>query len=388
MNKLLKAFAIGIIAISCCLSVGCNNTVSTTATLDTDVVAENEVLVSGMNTYNEITNFGMGTANVISLNRDSKYIKGGDASAKIYFDRIAGPIMNQFRIGPNVTKFKVGEVESVSLQIYNANDYEVDFILAGRDTLDRAFFSKEVTLPANEWTDVSLQIDRYQIQLMNPTLTHFAFRYDTKGEKEATFYMDSFKVKLTDEAAKRQTKAEFAEGEILNFDVYSDVVWATPMKREVNGYGSTLATYDYLPYAPGSENEGALKIGVKRYNGLFARSETIWNGGYNLNHMTGCKVPTQLLSNIDLSGISALSIDVYHDYPNERRMTYMIVDELGRNATVSVWVQPYTWTTIKIEDFGIVDFTRITSIEFYYAEYMTFADYNIFIDNISYVKEA
>ncbi len=392
MRKSLKFLAIGLATASCCFAVGCDGASSESSSsidksLGADAVAENEYLLSGMNNYHEITGFDVGRMNMITVNRDANYIKGGDASAKIYFEDITGRIENAYAMTIDKEIPNAKEMEEISFWVYSANDYATDFIFAGYDTASRVIFSDKAVLAANAWTEISIPIDRYQMKLINPTLRSFRFVYDTHGEKVATFYMDSFKAKLNDEEPQTQTKTSFESGEILNFNTLADLVWATPVRRNSYGEIITIPIYDYAVSAPFSEDGGALRLGVNRLTTL--RSSTvIWNGSYQLTELTGFKVPTALLDKVDLAGMTKLSVDVYHDYTQARQLTFTITDEGGTSATVSAWVEPNEWTTLAIEDFGIVDLTRIVAIEFFYTEYMTFEDYNIYVDNLCYVKEA
>ena len=393
MKKLWKFLAVGLATVSCCFAVGCAGDTSSTNDnnelgLGTDAVAEGEVLLSGMNTYRELTGFGRGNNNQITLNRDEQYVKGGDASAKIYFEECgAGRIENTYKPTTDIEPIKAMKMEEVSCWIYNANAYEVDFLFAGYDTASRVLFSKKEVLAASGWTEFSITIDRYQMELINPTFSSFRFVYDTHGENVATFYMDSLKVKTAEDPAESKAKTNFESGEILHFNTISDLTWATPVRRNSYSENITVPIYEYSVVAPFSENGGALKLSVNRL-ATYRGSTVIWNGSYQLTELTGFKVPQRLLNTIDFRGMKKLSLDVYHDYTQARQMTFVITDEVGTSASVTAWVEPYEWTTISIETFAQIDFTRIVSVEFFYAEYMTFADYNIYVDNLSYVKEA
>ena len=388
MKKLFRILAVGLTAVSCFFAVGCGDTSADVVDgVDTDIVGENEVLISGMNNWHEMTGFSIGRNIDISVNRDQKYVKGGEGSVKIYFEDIVGRVENSYKQVVDVDNLKASQMEEVSVWVYSANDYETDLLWAGYDMADRVIFSQKTVLAPNAWTEVSLTIDRYQMKISNPTFKNLRFVYDTHGEKTATYYFDSLKVKVSEEEPETQTKESFESGEILNFSTLSDLLWATPVRRNTYGEIITIPTYDYSSYAPFSENGGALKLGVNRLS--TNRSSTIlWNGSMNLTELTGFKVPNILLNEIDFTGTTKISVDVYHDYTKERQMTLIITDEVGTSASVSLWVQPLQWTTLAIEEFGLVDFGKIVAVEFFYTEYMTFEDYTIYVDNLCYVKEA
>jgi len=391
MKKAFKLLAMGLATISCCCAVACdNNSLSSEKEqeilIDTDAVATGEILLSGMNTYSDLTNFFLWSPTNISVNHDEEYIKGGSGSAKIYYKDIVGYASSWFFMSPNMEQFKTSTMEEVAFWIYNDTEKEAELLFAGYDPSYRVLFSRKTILGEKAWTYVSIPIDSYQMQLMNPTLSFFNLVFDLKGESEATFYMDSFKVKTTEETMQK-TKISFESGELLNFSAIDDLLWATPARRNSYSETITIPTYEYSVVAPFSENGGALKLGVTRLEQV-RTSTIIWNGSSQLTELTGFKVPTQLLNQVDLIGTTKLCVDVYHDYTQPRQMTLTITDEVGTSATVSMWVNPYEWTTLSIEDFGNLNFSRIVAVEFFYAEYMTFSDYNIYVDNLRYEKGA
>lgn len=389
MKKILTCLTAGLIAAMCFGATGCEMVSqkenSSEDNNSIEQVAENEILVSGMNNFNEITNWIPDENTSIKVNREEEFIKGGDASAKLSFARIAETSRFTYKLGPNCPTVKATQLIGASVWVYNDNSEDTELIFGGIDSVQRVIFSQKFILAAESWTEVSMPINQYQMQLINPSFSAFLFVFNFDKLEEATFYVDALKANISTVSAGEVKKTQFEDGEVLNFNTINDCVWATPNFKNTYGPLLTVPVYNYAVSAPLSENGGALRIDVYE-RGIIQESTHIWNGGLSMVDKTGFKIPQRFLNNIDFVGMNSLSIDVYHNYVNCRMLTLMILDELGTSATVDVWTEPNQWTTITISDLQGVDLTRVASIEFYYADYLTLEDYSIYVDNLQYHK--
>lgn len=391
MKKIVNSIAAVLIGMVFLCAVACGEATSESSSsvevtqVGVETVSDNQILVSGMNTYNEITNWTLDENTSVKVNREEAYVKDGAASTKISFARIAGSSMLRYEFGPNIPKIDATKLTAASVWIYNANSVDIDFIFGGADAAKRILFADKTTLLAGEWTEVSIAINQYQMQVLNPAFTRFIFQFIFEDINEATVYVDSLKVDIAADSVGAIEKTNFETGEILKFNTIEDLVWTMPNSR--NSYGGiiTVPLYQYAVTAPLSQSGGALKIDVQN-RGAIKESTLIWNGGFSMVDKTGFKIPQRMLENIDFSATTSLSVDVYHDYINARMITLMIMDELGLTIQTDVWVNPGEWTTLTLTDFGALNFNRIASIEFYYADYMTLESYSIYVDNLVYAK--
>ena len=197
------------------------------------------------------TNFDL----TFTMDITSEQKKEGEGSLKIYYkDGTFGNVIQPLET-TDFIDCKVGDIKSLSLWVYNANEVEAPVTLSALKSGSVAIAQETFDLPVGEWTKCSLPLNKVAMESNAERFYAFAFTF-SRQMKNATYYVDEMQVEFG---------AEYSAADEENLVKVNDLI----------------ARINVLPETITLENEEALKEIYTDYMAL----EVAYQGAVN-NYFT------------------------------------------------------------------------------------------------------
>ena len=137
------------------------------------------------------TNFDL----TFTMDITSEQKKEGEGSLKIYYkDGTFGNVIQPLET-TDFIDCKVGDIKSLSLWVYNANEVEAPVTLSALKSGSVAIAQETFDLPVGEWTKCSLPLNKVAMESNAERFYAFAFTF-SRQMKNATYYVDEMQVEF------------------------------------------------------------------------------------------------------------------------------------------------------------------------------------------------
>ena len=125
----------------------------------------------------------------------SEQKKEGEGSLKIYYkDGTFGNVIQPLET-TDFADCSVGDIKSISLWVYNANEVEAPLTLSALKSGSVPIAQAKFNLPANEWTKCTLPLNKVAMESNAEQFYAFAFTF-SKAVRNATYYVDEMQAEF------------------------------------------------------------------------------------------------------------------------------------------------------------------------------------------------
>lgn len=284
---------------------------------------------------------------VVTMNKDAKYVKSGEASARLrpmgdwYEAPNAKPTLripfNMKLKGEDYGNFS--KVVMLTAEVYNASAFDVTcrvyLSYTGGYTT-----AKEVTLKAGAWTRIAYSIDRALLAITGDitkiTDLNLEFPVVAKDGDIPDLYLDDVKLITTQDDFK-QIEMNFTDNKLLTFEEN----WEMLVLPKTSGNGIFDPTLSLNTDPTYSRTGNSLKV------------DFIGNDGSVTDYAyAGFYLPRAVLkeSGFDTKvGTDTFAFDVYNAGPGNQRLMVAMTNDAGRVFFKYIYIQapPNEWTTVE-----------------------------------------
>ena len=125
----------------------------------------------------------------------SEQKKEGEGSLKIYYkDGTFGNVIQPLET-TDFADCSVGDIKSISLWVYNANEVEAPLTLSALKSGSVPIAQAKFNLPVNEWTKCTLPLNKVAMESNAEQFYAFAFTF-SKAVRNATYYVDEMQAEF------------------------------------------------------------------------------------------------------------------------------------------------------------------------------------------------
>lgn len=384
-----KVFVILMIIITCSVMFfGCDNNKEISSPK-----SQNKILLSGFEDYYDIQKIEWeGFIGGVTLNSDEQYIAHGERSAKfhVYYDKeppvdyndndggkifsdVIRPQMSFRTYLYDQALSDISNISAFAIDIYNANDRNIDIVFAIRDDGKNIVLTDGRTLEAQRWNRISFDIKSH---FFGPSLgvsEYMLYMFDDEKDDadSMTLYFDECRVILGDSAVFSK---DFEENEIVNFNSVKDnSYFLTHTQTET--YPAFFASYtDRIIFG---EQIGALMVKM--------RTGINWLYDVNLNN-NGYKI--EILSDIvkqNTEGALGVSIDCRNE-GNGNIYVSLIVRSATKSISQKVLVPAKDQLRLTIHDLSGLDGEGVETITILIDNWNLVGSYNIYFRNLNVLR--
>ena len=349
-------------------------------------------LLYGFEAYNEIASLTprnyMGSVN---LSDDTNYVTQGEKSLKWYIEAPFHGLNTTISQGTYATPhFKIfagnffkdisefSNVNHYTLDVANANDFPV-YALLWAESGNAPISSAHLKLDAGESGTLVMPINKFSTaSLKSLSAINFGV-YTEHFDEPVTVYMDNLRV-----IKGQADPVEIAvpkSGKLIGFDNVSYMDYVYP----INTYPMPMVSLDYSV----SKNycgdlKGALEVDILPCtNG----SHMLVPEYLNEKQRNGFGIARELVEKIDFEVLQFLpnakfKLDIYST-ANSAMYTYIeIKDSAGNAAVTRVSLNPSTWNTVIVDDFGSVNLKNVTEINVLFDMYSVYKPMSFYCNNL------
>lgn len=284
---------------------------------------------------------------VVTMNKDTKYVKSGAASARLrpMGDWYEAPNAKPTLRIPFDMKLKgenYGDFSSVVMltaDVFNASDFDVDcrvyLSYTGGYTA-----TKEVSLKTGAWTRVAYSIDRALLDITGDitkiTDLNLEFPVVEKGGEIPDLYLDDIKL-ITSKDPFKPIEMNFADNKILAFEENWEML-VLPTTSGNGYFDPTLSLNTNPKYA---QSGNSLKVDFVGQDGT--APQWVYAGFY---------LPRAVLkkSGFDAKvGTDAFAFDVYNASANRQRLMIAMTNDAGRVffKYIYIYLPVGEWSTVR-----------------------------------------
>lgn len=233
MKKIETCFLSAVLTISCLLGLSACGTAAP---------KQKTVLINGYESYNDLlttTAFNTFYGN-ISINSDEEFVTEGKGSGKFVLDygnsgtyENISDILNVMSFGYMASDLEarlryIDKIGSVSVDIYNASDFEYEIYFAALAEDGSSFVCDGAVLASQAWNYLTFDIKPWFFE--NDTLVYEYVFYvrgvEDTADRIATFYMDNLRFILNEDvsepALSQSPEVNFSAVELLGFNDVRD----------------------------------------------------------------------------------------------------------------------------------------------------------------------
>lgn len=375
MKKIITALCFAITVISAAFMFGCNE----------KKTANDKNLVYGFESYTELYSLTPTRyAGRATLNTDKKYVSQGDASFyweidSPYYGR--GNTMTQGTDAiPKMSIYDMNfyseitdktDVACYSVDVYNANDYNVKFMLYVACG-NKIITSKISDAENGRWTTVYAKVNPLIAKDYDAvTAIHMGVYMDNPvdmsvRDAKCKLYLDNLII-YKGENVLHEADAESA-GMINNLSETGVLNYIAPVTLTppsiLNLLPVTDVSFNYNPlYA--KDAEGSIRLDVIP---MIDGTHLISNDYIGDKGRVGFRFLKEFAEKIDLKLLhyrneESLQIDVFNA-GNAGRFIYLTIEDVsGETATDRAWIEKGEWGTVKLSDYGKADLGNITVVK-------------------------
>ena len=195
-KRFFLAVAIGFLGITA-LATACNADGLQDNGKDNVPQKQEYTLINGFESWDDLQELEINKTlfyGTLSVNRDTKYVGEGGASAKYEIDGV-GANNPSFKMLATA-KSDITDVSEFGLYIYNANNYSFSVIISALDGSDGIIYTQDAQAVAGANT-LSFAVDRQALQTTGSSVAKFQIAFN--GVKaDSVVYIDNFYAKLDD----------------------------------------------------------------------------------------------------------------------------------------------------------------------------------------------
>lgn len=403
--------------------------------------------VANFEEYDDVYNilmswYNTGTIGRWEINKDSRYVSEGTGSAKWTMDASVAEVWQQTRMDcaqPMVAHYylagnlsvdmtDMSKVRCISVDCYNANDFEVTFggCIFTEETFTYA--SSSVTVKPGRWATLKIRLNPFIAGKYFTAVRRITFTVDydhkvmeknsevaKKGQlyyPQAVVYIDNMYAVKDD--APVQTNKNFAdEKEILYFNDLSDVKYVNPylcngendwLERNIRFAQGVSASFTSNPcYTNGKK--GALEVRFDPWHSV----RRDWKTNYTYDQMLGGIEIVGVTDKINFLPLQTknykLAVDVYNDFSFDKEVFFGMDDNVNKFNYVTENEYPYeigckfplynmyklkakTWTTIYFDRAEHLDLSQgVARIKFASSKLDINRSGSFYLNNLRLVKE-
>ena len=189
-KRFFLAVAIGFLGITA-LATACNADGLQDNGKDNVPQKQEYTLINGFESWDDLQELEINKTlfyGTLSVNRDTKYVGEGGASAKYEIDGV-GANNPSFKMLATA-KSDITDVSEFGLYIYNANNYSFSVIISALDGSDGIIYTQDAQAVAGVNT-LSLSVDRQALQTTGSSVAKFQIAFN--GVKaDSVVYIDNF----------------------------------------------------------------------------------------------------------------------------------------------------------------------------------------------------
>ena len=290
-----------------------------------------------------------------------------DASAKMAFDGDQS-VMPTIRIDRYDDDTKIKEIQSFSLDVYSETNMR--FMMYIVDDNWKLCYSETVLLTGGEFNNLFFNFNplfysnyEYGIRYID-----FVFVDSVGGE---TFYIDNFRKNLKPALeAKLEIKQDFATGEILKLDNFSDL-------KYINFYTKSLMPSGYLGFS-----QGTVTIDSLRINGFDAASISDVN---RYAHGNGFVVADEIIKKIDFIDINKIVVSAIFEGVGTKEISIIVgdaVQEVSKTTLINSGVSQ----EIVFDDFTGLNKGKIKTLKIELSSYENTEPTKVRFSNLRYER--
>lgn len=314
------------------------------------------ISINGFESYDEVRKtMPLGFVGELDINRDDKYITQGDASIKVVLERTSGlatrawlttsaeggdyisdNVNARLSFYPKREYNQLQKVNSFSVDIYNANDYDTEVIFFATDVNGAVMYSCTRTLRKSQMNEICFPLNG----LFYADAMTFVNKYNIAfvgAGKDEVYYVDNFNVQLREDETDYSVRKSDAWS-FLNFNDIADMQYV----NQVSYTEIPVVKVYYNADRHFSQTGGSLCLETLPFTG----TEALRSNATHQAMQKGCGVElyTGVLTQ-DIGLAEKILLDVYL-YSAQSKILHVSVSDDKITKTVDYTVFGGKWQTL------------------------------------------
>ena len=314
------------------------------------------ISVNGFESYDEVrTTMPLGFVGELDINRDDKYITQGDASMKVVLERTSGlatrawlttsaeggeyisdNVNARLSFYPKREYNQLQKVNSFSVDIYNANDYDTEVIFFATDVNGAVMYSCTRTLRKTQMNELCFPLNGLFYADLMTLVNKYNIAFVGEG-KDEIYYVDNFNVQLNDGETEYSVQKTDAWS-FLNFNNVQDMQYV----NQLSYTEMPVVKVYYNADRRFSKTSGSLCMEMLPFTG----TEALRSNATHQAMKKGCGVElhTGILTQ-EIAFAEKILLDVYVDSA-QSKLLHLSVSDDKITKTVDYTVAGGKWQTL------------------------------------------